>query len=57
MNPIHWAAVLMYAALIAVGVESVQEKDVSSIVLVVVSLIAMTVFVQIVGNNSRSLLD
>jgi hypothetical protein len=44
MKPIHWIAVLMYSSLVSVGVESVQEKDVSSIILVVIALVAVTIF-------------
>lgn len=45
MNRKCLALVAAFAALVSVGVESVQERDVSSVTLVVVALVALAAFV------------
>lgn len=47
MNRKSWALVAVYAALISVGVESVQERDVSSVTLVIVALAALAAYVRV----------
>lgn len=46
-----WLLVATFSALISVGVESVQERDVSSVVLVVVALGALAGFVRASGRR------